>query len=146
MLNTLLLESQPSEASAASWCLGGGVKVHPSPLYKEGVPGGEMHNTSHEPSSMASSYHLLVCRPCLGHRHLPLSLPRGLPKGCAGDANHYRDSIVLRSFWIPLQSRLLPHLGWKRGFESHHGHRTCASMERCRSCGAGVVAPRSSRP
>jgi hypothetical protein len=51
-----------------------------------------MHNTSHEPSSMASSYHLLVRQPSPGRRPLPLSLPRGLPKGCVGDGNHHYDT------------------------------------------------------
>jgi hypothetical protein len=57
-----------------------------------------------------------------------------------------RHAVVLRSFRIPVPKPLLPHLGWKRGFRSHRGRRTCASTRRCRSCGARVVAPRSSRP
>jgi hypothetical protein len=66
--------------------------VHPSPLYKgEGSHEEEMHNTSHEPLHLASSYHL----PGAPASSWPppsasLSLPRGLPKGCVGDENHHR--------------------------------------------------------
>jgi hypothetical protein len=51
--------------------------VHPSPLYKRGSQEEEIHNTSHEPSSTASSYHLLVRQPS---------------PGCIGDGNHHRDT------------------------------------------------------
>jgi hypothetical protein len=36
--------------------------------------------------------------------------------------------------------------GWIGNSGGHHDHRTCASMWRCRSCGDGVVVPRSPRP
>jgi hypothetical protein len=49
-----------------------------------------MHNTIHEPLHLAASYHLLVCRPHPRRRPLPLSLPRGLPKGCVGEGNDHR--------------------------------------------------------
>jgi hypothetical protein len=64
--------------------------VHPLPYYIKGVPGGDMRNTSHEPSS----YHLLGA-PVLSWSValcLSLSLPCGLPKGCIGDGNHHRDT------------------------------------------------------
>jgi hypothetical protein len=64
----------------------------------------------------------------------------------------YTDTIqtlrfnTLLNYYFRVQSCLLLHLGWKWGFGSYRGRRTCASTRRCRSCGAGVVAPRSSRP
>jgi hypothetical protein len=69
--------------------------VHPTPLYKGGG-GPRRRDPQHIPRALL---HGLLppppwcIGPCFGHRHLPLSLPRGLPKGCAGDGNHHRKML-----------------------------------------------------
>jgi hypothetical protein len=51
--------------------------------------------------------------------------------------------VALRSFWIPSNAVYFCNLSWIRDSGAHRDRRTCASMRRCRSCGAGVIAPRS---
>jgi hypothetical protein len=104
-----------------------------------------MHNTSTSspPQPPPTTSQCASCTP--GHRPPPSLTPAWPPEGL----RRRRESpslhaVVLWSFRIPIQSRLFPHLGWKRGFRSHRGRRTCASTQRCRSCDTGVVAPRSS--
>jgi hypothetical protein len=109
-----------------------------------GLGGGDTQHI-HEPSSTAASYHLLGAPatpwPPPSPSLTPMWSPEGLRRRRESPSSH---AIVLRSFRIPVQSRLLPHLGWKRSSGSHRGHRTCASTRRCRSCDTGIVAPRSS--
>jgi hypothetical protein len=106
-----------------------------------------MHNTSTSPPPQPPPTTFLVRRrhpwPPPSPSPAPAWLPEGLHRRRESPPLH---AIVWWSFRIPVQSLLLPHLGWKRGSRSHRGHHTCASTRRCRSCGAGVVAPRTSRP
>jgi hypothetical protein len=98
-------------------------------------------------SSMASSYHLPGAPAPSGPSPLPLSLPRGLLKGCVGDGNHHRDtSSCCRVSGSLFQSLYFRISAGNWGSGSHRGRRTCVSTRRCRSCSAGVIAPSSSRP
>jgi hypothetical protein len=53
---------------------------------------------------------------------------------------------VLQSFRIQSNAVYFRNLGWIGDSRGHSDHHTCASTRRCCSCGAGVVAPRSSWP
>jgi hypothetical protein len=81
------------------------------------------------------------------HLHLSLSLSCGLPKGYVGERSHHRCTPSCYGISRSLSNAIyFCNLGWTGDFGSHRDRCTCASTRRCRSCGAKVVAPRSSRP
>jgi hypothetical protein len=97
-------------------CLGEGVRVRPSPLYKGGPRRRDGTTQFPRASSTASSYHLLGApAPSSPSPLASLSLslsPVWPPKGlCRRRESPSRHAVVLRSFWIPVPKPLLPHLG-----------------------------------
>jgi hypothetical protein len=130
--------------AAALGCLGGGVRCTPHRLYKGGPRRGGNTQVPRAP-------------PHLGRPPPPPSAPaspgRRPPPSPAWHVEGLHrweitpplHAVVLWSnFRIPVQRHLLPQSCWNGDSESHRDHHTCASMQRCHSCGAGVVAPRSS--
>jgi hypothetical protein len=111
-------------------------KATPSPLYKGGLRRRSMHNISTSLRALLSSSW------CTAHLHLsPISLSRGLLKGCVGARQHHRCMPSCCGFPNSIQSHLLPQSRLDRRFLGHHDHRTCVSTRRCWTCGVGVVAP-----
>jgi hypothetical protein len=124
------------------WWLGEGVRCTALRLYKGGL-GEERTHKFHEPLLPLSVTHHLHLAAGLLH---PLS-PTWPPKGCAGGRSHHRCTPLCCGVSGSLSNAIyFRNIGWNGDSGSHHDHRTCARMRRCRSCGVGVIAPRSSRP
>jgi hypothetical protein len=117
----------------------------PPPHYIKGPQGWELNHNFPQRKSHESSSTSLVRRP--PPRLLPSSLslpsawpPEGLRRLETSSPLH---AIMLRSFRIPSNIVYFRNFGWIRDSRGHRDCRTCASMRRCRSCGAEVIAPRS---
>jgi hypothetical protein len=121
--------------------------VHPSPLYKvtprerrssqfptkekaTRAPSTSLVHRPHSwmsPSSLSLSFSLSSVWPPKGLRRLEITPPL--------------HAIVLQSFQIPFEAVYFRNLSWIGDSGGNCDRRTCASMRRCRSCGARVVAP-----
>jgi hypothetical protein len=125
------------------WCLGGGARLHPSPLYKWGPKGGEEYTIPLALLHLATVLYLLGRQPPPPPFLYPAWPPEGLGRWEISPSLH---AVVLWSFRIPSKAIYFRNIGWIGDSGSHRDRRTCASTRRCRSCGARVVVPRSSRP
>jgi hypothetical protein len=83
---TLAVAALTLPLAAALGCLGGGVRVHPSPLYKGGPRGGGEHTSSMSPGRRPPP-------PWPPPTSTLLSLPRGLLKVCTGGRSHHRCTL-----------------------------------------------------
>jgi hypothetical protein len=114
---------QPLPLATALGCLGGGVGVSPSLLYKGGPRRRSMHNIS---SSLRSFLSLLARHPTPPLSHLPLAWP---PKGlCRSETTPPLHAVVLRSFRISSKAVYFRNLGWIRDLKKQYNYQCCGFM------------------